>query len=584
MKAIYSILIGTFLMAFISSCTDTGYGKEYDIDYPVPVIKAVTENPMVGQEITISGSGFVSPNTVSVNGISMKVVSETATEIKAILPRIFETAPLMVKNVYLKEAMEQFTIIPRYPAMEEIQVIQWPAKIVMGRAVVIRGNNVDLITSVTIGDATMQVNGLTQSPDQIVVLAPAMLPASAKIVAKTMYGNTLESPALNVEEPSDIFTPVQPIVVLDFEDGLTHFTKGDLAESNFTAQINRNGIAPGRGKNFFSFYADNINSNWDYLGSIKLAFDKPLDLAEFTDPHISFLINSDDNVCNFQVKVVQDGKTGGSYFCNGVTGNPLDAWMLRPTHGQWQWVSARLVDLINENWGGDFVKLNPNGKIEEIELILKQVNAGYWDGKTSEGGVFVNKKFKMNLDQVMITDGAVKPVYLLNDFEGSKSNFVGAPADGQTADVNRIADNYVPAISGNHYFSVIKNNSTAWKWLGTLEFKGNYDFSTINDPYLCFLANTNHEKANLQFKFVQGGTAYGASINTAEWMFSTSGWEMKQLQLKSMQWDNWSGTGGVIDFNKPFEEITVGYSSGNVGNMKYELHLDDLYISDGAMF
>lgn len=99
-----------------------------------------------------------------------------------------------------------------------------------------------------------------------------------------------------------------------------------------------------------------------------------------------------------------------------------------------------------------------------------------------------------------------------------------------------------------------------------------------------FWVNTNNEKANLQFKFVQNGVSYGASINTADWMFSTNGWEMKQLQLKEMQWDNWSGTSSTIDFGSTFEEITIGFSAGNVANMKYEIHLDDIYISDGAMF
>lgn len=584
MKTLYNILVSAFLITAVSACTDSDYGKDFDIDYPVPAIQSVTEEPMIGQEITIKGTGFASPNTVSINGISMKIVSETETEIKAILPRIFEAAPLVLKNVYMKQCLEEITILPKYPAMEEIKVLQWPSKIIRGRSVVIKGENVDLIKEVTIGESTVKVNGLTQSPGQIVVLAPKELPDATTVIVKTMYNNTISSSALPVEDPSDIFIPVDPIVLFDFEDGQTYFTKGDLAESNFTAQINRGGITPGRGQKFFSFYADNIASNWDYLGSIRITFDQPIDLAEFTDPHISFLLNSDDNVCNFQVKVVQDGKIGGSYFCNGVTGNPLDAWMLRPTKGEWQWVSARLVDLINENWGGDFVKFDPNGRIEEVELILKQVNAGYWDGTTSEGGVFVNKKFKMNLDQVMITDGAVTPVYELNNFESARTNFAGAPSDGQTADVNKISDDIVPTIAGNHYFSVIKNNSEGWKWLGTLEFKEGYDFSTISNPYLCFLVNTNNEKANLQFKFVQNGVSYGASINTTDWMFSTNGWEMMQLQLKDMQWDNWSGTSSTIDFGSTFEEITIGFSSGNVANMKYEIHLDDICISDGAMF
>ena len=585
MKYLYNIFLAIFSsLCVFSSCSDEEYGKDFDIDYPIPVIESVTEEPMVGDEIVITGTGFMSPNTLSIDGISMEIVSETETEIKAVLPRIFDSAPLVLVNACLNQCVEEFVINPNYPSMEEIQVLQWPSKITKGRSLVIQGENVDLITEVTIGGTAITVNGLTQSPTRIAVLAPTDLSETATIRAKTIYNNVIESPVLTVEEPSDFYTPVDPIVIFDFEDEQTYFVKGDLSESNFTAQINRDGIMPGRGQNFFSFYADNIASNWDYLGSLKITFDQPIDLIEFTDPHISFLINSDDNVCNFQVSVVQDGKTGGSYFCNGVTGNPLDAWMLRPTYGEWQWVSARLVDLLNEDWGGGFTQLDPNGKIEAIELVLKQVNAGYWDGTTSAGGVFVNNKFRMNLDQVMITDGPVSPVYKLNDFETAESNFVGAPSDGQTADVNKISNEFVPTISGNNYFSVIKNNSEGWKWLGTLEFTDGYDFTTIADPYLCFMANTNGEQANLQFQFVQDGVSYGASINTSEWMFRTDGWEMQQLRLKDMLWENWSGTSSTINWDRNFDEIIIGFSSGNVSNMKYELHIDDIYISDGAMF
>lgn len=103
MKALYNAFVSVFLITVIASCTDTDYGKDFDINYPVPVIQSVTEEPMVGQEITIKGIGFASPNTVSINGISMKIVSETETEIKAILPRIFEAAPLVLKNVYMRQ-------------------------------------------------------------------------------------------------------------------------------------------------------------------------------------------------------------------------------------------------------------------------------------------------------------------------------------------------------------------------------------------------------------------------------------------------------------------------------------------------
>ena len=61
--------------------------------------------------------------------------------------------------------------------------------------------------------------------------------------------------------------------------------------------------------------------------------------------------------------------------------------------------------MINENWGGGFDGFDPQGPVEEIELIFKQVNAGYWNGVDTDGGVFVNNIFKLNIDQVMITDG-----------------------------------------------------------------------------------------------------------------------------------------------------------------------------------
>lgn len=575
MKA-YKILIAAILL---TSCSNE-YGKFFDIDYPVPSIKSVTENPMVGDTITILGSGFVAPNTVSVNNISMKVAKEDESGIRAILPRIFTASPLVVKNVYKMQNEETFMITPRYPEMSQIQVLEWPSKVIRGRSIVLKGTNVDLITSVTVGESTTAINGLNQTPDQIVFLAASDLPDHVKIVATTMYGNKLESPLIPVEDPGNIIIPVDPVKIFDFEDGVTHYSAGEMAAGTYTSQINRSGIVPGRGDKSYSFYTDNLPSQWTYLGSLIYEPSTPINLAAFTDPHISFMINSADNVCNFQVAMVQDGKTGGSYFANGVTGNPLDAWMLRPTHGEWQWVTARLKDLLKENWGGDFKSFDPNGKISRIELVLKPVNAGYWDGTTSAGGVFVNKKFRLNLDQVMITDGPVKPIYKLCDFEANKSYFHGAPSNGQTADVNKISTSE----AGNHYFTVIKNNSAGWKWLGTLEFEGDYDFSTINDPYMCFLVNTNGEKGNLQFQFFQNGASYGASIDTKNWMFSTSGWQMIKLHLKDMQWDNWSGTSSKIDFGTTFQKLVIGFSSGNVSNMKYEINIDDIYISDGAMF
>lgn len=402
MKIIYKILIAS-LVVFATACSEDEYGEHSDVHLPVPTVISITDNPLVGQEISIKGESYVSPNTVSISGIPMKIVSESSTEIRAILPRIFESAPIIVRNAYGRQSTNEDVINPKYPDASEITVTKWPMKILRGKNIVIEGTNVDLVKEVIIGETIIAINGLIQKPGKIAALVPiTQAGTSSTIVLRTIFGTTIESGVLDIE---DSFDAADPILILDFEDGVIHFSKGDIPDVDFTAQINRTGITAVEGNNFFSLYIRNIPSNWSYLGSIKLTFDPALDLSEFTDPHFTFLLNSDDNICNFQVKTVQSGKVGGSYFANGVTNDPRDRWTLRPTAGGWEWVTANMSKMINESWGGGFDKFDPQGSIEEIELIFKQVNAGFWNGTDTDGNVFVNKEFKLNIDQIMITDG-----------------------------------------------------------------------------------------------------------------------------------------------------------------------------------
>lgn len=406
MKIYFRIICSILCAISIISCTEDDYGKHSDIKFAIPIVESELGEVGIGQEVIIKGQNFVTPNTVSIDNISMKIISESENEIKAILPRIFDPSSIIIRNAYGCWSENTDVVKPIYPSDSKITVTKWPSKIVRGRTISFEGENVDLITQVSIGELSISVNGLDQSANKLIVLVPENIEATSSVITLlTINGGTLESQELNIEDPSGGFEPIDPIILLDFEDGVTHFSKGDILDANFTAQINRSGIIAPEGNNFFSFYVKNIASNWDYLGSTTLKFDPAISLIEFTDPHITFLYNSDDNVGNFQVKTVQGEKVGGSYFANGVTNDDRDAWMLRPTNGEWLWVTARLKDLINENWGGNFDGFDPKGKLNEVEFIYKQVNAGYWDGTSTDGGVFVNKTFKVNIDQVMITDG-----------------------------------------------------------------------------------------------------------------------------------------------------------------------------------
>ena len=401
------LLISLLCSVAFVACKEDEFGTHSDLNYPIPIVSSVSEGAIVGSEITITGKNFAAPNTVSIDGISMTITSETETEIKAVLPRIFSGAPIVVRNAYLNQNEESIVIQPNYPAAEEIVVTEWPETIYRERPLVMRGENVDLITEITVGDTTFTVNHTSQSPDRLVQMMPNNLNGtSSKITLKTILGNTLESAVIPIENKPDPYIPEDDLLLMDFEDQVTHFEPAP-AFSSYTVQINREGIdpAPQGGNYYLSFYAQNIASNWDHLGSVKVEYSPAVDLIMFNDPHVTFLYNSDDNIGNFQFSVMQNGTQFGGYFMAGSTDNPDDAWTLRATNGEWQWVTARLSTILNENWTGNGKTFDPNGYINTVELIIKQINAGYWDGSTTAGGVFVNNQMKLNIDQIYITDG-----------------------------------------------------------------------------------------------------------------------------------------------------------------------------------
>ncbi|MDY5977703.1 hypothetical protein [Phocaeicola plebeius] len=424
-----------FLLLVFASCSNEQYGEHSDVNYPIPTVISITEDVAVGEQITIKGTNFIAPNSVSLDGISLKIVSESETEIVAILPRIFNTASLVVKNALGRANEEELLIKPIYPASEEICVSEWPNEITKGRPLIIRGTNMDLVTSVALGSTTIEVDGLTQQQERLLVLVPDDLSeTSSDIVLRTIVGSTIQSSGsfeIKDYDPNN-WEPISPNVILDFEDGDLHYVSGDMPNSLCEAKLNGGEIdkIEANKDNYFSLYAKDIMgtySMWSYLGSIKYVLDRPVDLAEFHDPYISFLWNSDDNIGSFQLSVTQGTKVGGGTFNPGITDRTYDEnakydlYTLRPTNKQWHCVTARLKDLVVENWGGDFKGIDILGQINAIEFVFKQINGAYWIqgayGTENPEDIYDysvqgNHLFKANIDNIMITDGP----YTLNGY------------------------------------------------------------------------------------------------------------------------------------------------------------------------
>lgn len=398
MKVFKNILSIICFSVLLTGCSEKDYGENSDIDIPVPVLNEIPEKGNVGTEITIVGENFVAPNYVMLGETPLTVVSETKTSVVVKLPRVFSRSAITVENVFRRISEENFFIAPIYPDRDAIKVTEWPTEIPKGQSIVIKGENVDLITDVTVAGQTFKIDAAVQQPGTLTVVMPAnLVGTSSKIVAKTILNTYLESTELSITEFNG------EVILCDFEDGNLLTNLGDMTGINYTLQSTRKDIEPAEGKHFLSLYADGNLGFWVDLGAIVIR--KTVDLSIFNDPHLSFLYNSGDNVANFQVGAIQGKRVTGGDFKPALTGNDLDDLMLRPTKGEWQWISVRLADMLVYAWGSDSSPFDPKGQLDGFDFILKQLIASRWTG-TEVGPVDnVNKVFKLNLDQISITDG-----------------------------------------------------------------------------------------------------------------------------------------------------------------------------------
>lgn len=393
-KNILSIICFTVLL---TGCTEKDYGENSDLNIPVPVLNEIPEQANIGAEITITGKNFAAPNYVTLGETPLTVVSETETNIVVRLPRVFSRSNITVENVFERISEEKFYIAPVYPDKDAIKVTEWPTEIPKGQSIVIKGENVDLITEVIVAGQTFKIDATVQQPGKLTVIMPAnLVGTSSKILAKTILNTYLESEIIPITEFNG------EIILCDFEDGNLMTNLGDMTGINYTLQSTRQGIEAVQGNHFLSFYADGNFGFWTYLGTVVIR--KTIDLSIFNDPYLSFLYNSDDNVSNFQVGAVQGSRTTGGDFKPTLTGNELDNLMLRPTKGEWQWISVRMSDLLVYAWGADASPFDPKGQLDGFDLILKPLQASWWTG-TEIGSTEINKVFKMNIDQISITDG-----------------------------------------------------------------------------------------------------------------------------------------------------------------------------------
>ncbi len=556
----------------LSNCQKDEFSEDYDIQWPLPEITSFTPgNAMIGSQIMISGTNldFTKEVRVGAEGVMATVDSATFDMVMVTLPRVFTSGPITLTTSFRRTTITTENFTPEYPAME---VTSWPSEIERTQNIVLTGTNMDMLQEIEVSGMRLEVNPNNVTEDKAIIPTTDMdLPDEVTITITQAYGEiqNATSPTIPVVDfdPNANFTAIEPIILFDFEDGNDPYTS--FNDGNITDQsgINTASIVRGRSQNYFTLTAEvNSGSNWNSMGEI--AYGQDINLQEFNDPHLTFMLNTNGQLGYFQVELQQNGEDRGGHFVPAVSNNSEDNYTFPVTNG-WEWRSVRLADLNGSN-GGWGEAIDPSGIIS-LTLGFKQGNGGN-----------TTTIYEVNLDQIMITDGPSFPGVVIFDFEGGAPTFeANSGADEQGLNVGGVA-----SFSGDNYYSVKKAGIGTWDWTGAIARYEAVDLGNFRNPYINFWINTNATQAFMQIETYQNTTQFGAGISPDNHIQTNGEWVRVSLSIADLGWANWNGT-DVFDPQGVLDYLKFGFTTGNVadqGFTDYEINIDEVTISDGPMF
>ncbi|MEA5461086.1 IPT/TIG domain-containing protein [Arcicella sp. LKC2W] len=561
-----SLLTGA---AFLTACEkEKMFGEGFDIPYPLPVIVGFTpNNALVGSEITISGENLDKTNSVTIGAekVSAEIIAKSASSVKIKLPRRFSAGVINLSTAFEKSTSSGQVYTPKYPATS---VTKWPTEITQTQDIILRGDNMDLIKEIEVGAFKIVANASSLSTTQAVFPTTNLaLKVGTKLTIKVSkaFGDLTNnvSPALDVKEfdpANTAFIPEAPVILADYENGLNNYVGGTkIAQSG----INLSKITKGRGEKYLTVKTNDADGWTSDLGSMSF---KDINISDFHDPHLTFMVNTNGQRGYFQLEIQQNGVKGGGHFTGASSSSPEDDYTFPVTKG-WEWRSISLKNFPWENWWGSSngkLVFNPKGKIENIAFTFKQGNGG------SNG----SKVFELNLDQIMVTDGKSLPVANLFDFENGVNPYSGSA----TSKINTNA-----TISGDKYLTLTKSGVSNWDWTGDISSTGPYSLSAMKNPHINIWVNTGNEKGFFQIETFQKDTKFGASVDIDNYYLETKGqWKRYSLPLATLGWGVWGGT-GKFDVKGTFDYFKFGFSTGNISG-KYEINIDEVTLSDGPVF
>ncbi len=565
MKNIFKNITWLFLAMFVllPACEDKKWSEDYDIEWPVSQISEMSATDAeIEDVITITGTNLDKVHEVLVGNTSCTIIEEetSATQLTFQLPRRVESGNVSVRNEYDRTFVYEDILNLSYPMTT---VTQWPDAITAGESFNIQGENVDLITSVMVDGNEVIIRAGDNTESISVPTTDLGLEYDSEItISVSALGGIdgdAETTGVLVEEPSDIFEPVDPIVLWDFEEVDPITEAADVAPDQ--AGRNLGGLVAPRGDNYYSVYKDQTGGWTNFMYIVK---EGPFDLSEFHEPHITMLVNTNGKSGYINPFMTQDGSRLDNHLTNGNANDRMkygDDYKVQ-TEG-WEWRSYPISKL--------FPDFDPKGTFEQVSMRFTSGNVGNGDAP---------EDFEIHVDQIMITDGLQLPATKLFDFEDTTPAWdAGTRATGGEIRTDP------PTGGGAAYYHLSFVADSDWDWTGAIAYNNAIDLSEVLDPHISLLVNTNGNKGFFQFETYQNDVKWGNGP-PGIYEFTTDGWEVMTFRLSDFL-GNWGGDGDATEFdpNGVMDYFKIGFSTGNVtGGEQYEVNIDDVYISDGAMW
>ena len=548
-KILYTFLISTASLLWSSCCDEDDFSKDYDINFPVATIEtASAETPFIETVVTLTGSNFSTATSISIDSYNFAIgkVSDDETTVEITVPRVVTAGLLKVTNKYGRVFQSDVYLAPRFHAVSNVI---FPSEIQVGRTFMLEGDNVDLISEVTVGGVAVSLVGVPEPNQAIYTIKDLNVKEgdNVEIVITPKNGGDQISGFASIVKASDAFIPKSTLLILD--TNLDYII--ERGDDYTSATVNEN--ATGLFGKALRVSAPVGNAwNGTYLKILSDNGGKGFDLSNYNDPHITMLVNTHGIQGYMQPVYTIDGSLNDVHLYNNIYGDDY----MQKTEG-WEWRSYSLEAL------GFKVT---TGFIENIGVQFRGGNIG-----NNDNGL----PFDISVNKVMITDGALNP-YLVWDCESpidAMGDFVlRSSSEGGLTGVNE----------GSKYAHFSKPFSGSWSWLTDFSvdvpgFTGN---EYTNGLWMNILVNTGNNVGNFQLEYGHDGGLEWLNLLAEHGhgddytINPTNGnWEWRSMRF---------GNDSRFKKDQPFY-VKIGATTGNWAEGIFELNVDYLIITTAPL-